>query len=335
MRIADLTLKNNIFLAPMAGITNLPYRLLMKKYGPALVFTEMVSACGLVYSGSRTKELLRSDSDEKPLAIQLFGEDPEILEKATKLIEHEGSLIDLNLGCPVNKVVRNGAGSALLRDPLKIGRIVAKIRKATKKPFTIKLRSGWDQQSINFLEVAKIAESEGVDAITLHPRPRSQFFGGTADWEQIANLKADMSIPVIGSGDLFTAEDVIRMLAQTGCDAVMVGRGAYGNPWIIQNALRLQAGKSVVEPDLMKRKQAIRQHIALYLQYFPEQKAIRDMRKHLCWYTRGLPGAAVLRTRVNKSESLQSTQALLDDYFSVVEDTLHEITRSATLETDE
>jgi nifR3 family TIM-barrel protein len=222
----------------MAGITDLPYRRVMKAFGAALVFSEMVSANGVVRNGTRSLELVNSSADERPLAIQIFGDDPQQLADTAKLLEERAELIDINCGCPVNKVIRSGAGSALMREPARIGKIVATVRKAVSVPLTIKIRAGWDHATLNYLEVARIAATEGADAITLHPRTRSQGFSGKADWALIGDLKAELDIPVIGSGDILTAADAERMLSETGCDAVMIGRGGYGNPWLIRNILR-------------------------------------------------------------------------------------------------
>ncbi len=253
MKIGSLKLINPIISAPMAGVSDLPYRLIMKRHGAALVFTEMISANGLFYNGQATRELLNSRFEEHPLGVQLFGDTPERLAEAVKQVENCGDLIDLNLGCPVNKVIRSGAGSALLREPVKVARILSAVRRATSRPLTIKFRSGWDSDSINFLEIARIAAAEGVDAVTLHPRTRAQMFGGQADWQHIKTLKEKLSVPVIGSGDLFSAECIKTMFEETGCDAVMVGRGGYGNPWIVTQALALLAGRPLTQPTPAER----------------------------------------------------------------------------------
>jgi len=316
VRIASLQLDNPVILAPMAGISDLPYRLIMKRFGAGLVFTEMVSANGLVFNGSATRELLRSDPAERPLGVQLFGEDPQRLAEAARSVADAGELLDLNLGCPVRKVTRSGAGSALLRDPAKVASLIAKVRKATTGPLTIKLRSGWDQESINFLEITRIAVSEGVDAITLHPRTRNQGFSGQADWTQIRELKQAVPVPVIGSGDIFKAEDAKTMFAETGCDAVMIGRGGYGNPWLISQVLEVLAGRPVTEPTAEQRLQVAREHLDLFLDCFGPSKTLGHMRKHLCWYVRGLEHAAVFRTRINQVRSVDEMYALLDGFFT-------------------
>jgi hypothetical protein len=315
MHIATLELPNNLLLAPMAGISDLPYRLIMKRFGAGLVFTEMVSANGLVRDGRRTLELLRSSPDERPLGVQLFGGDAEVLAQAAAMIKDAGELLDINLGCPVPKVVRSGAGSALLRDPRQIARIVAAVRQVWPGPLTVKIRSGWDQTAINYLEVAHIAVAEGVDAITLHPRTRAQGFSGHSDWSHIAQLKAAVKVPVIGSGDIFCAADAMRMFAETGCDAVMIGRGGYGNPWLFRDILSLQHGESLHPTTLQERRAIAREHLGLVAEMFGEHFAVVEMRKHLCWYARGLAGAAHFRTRINACPTLPELQGLLDDFF--------------------
>jgi tRNA-dihydrouridine synthase B len=316
MKIGSLHLTNTICLAPMAGITNLPYRLIMKKFGAGLVFTEMVSANGLIHSGRRTRVLLDSSADERPLGIQLFGDDPGSLAKAATMVEEDGDLVDINMGCPVKKVVRCGSGSALMRTPAKIGQIVAAVRRVTDRPLTIKIRTGWDQQSINFLEVARIAENEGVDAITLHPRTRCQGFSGQADWQQIRLLKESISIPVIGSGDIFTAADALEMQQLTGCDGVMIGRGGYGNPWLIRDTQALLSGTAGSPPPTSaERLKVAIYHLQLFTRTYGPRRALLDMRKHLCWYSRGLEGAAAYRLAINEAQSSNELQQITSDFF--------------------
>ncbi len=320
MQIGSLSLPNKLILAPMAGITDLPYRRLMKRFGADLVFTEMVSANGLIRAGLRTRELLRSHPEERPLGIQLFGDDPAVLATAAGLVREDGELLDINMGCPVNKVIRSGAGSALLKDPDRISRIVAAVRRAWPKPLTVKIRSGWDTSGINFREIGRIAQEEGAEAITLHPRTRSQGFGGSAEWDHIRQLKADLSIPVIGSGDIFTAEDGLAMLAQTGCDAIMIGRGGYGNPWLLRDlSARLDGRETPPPPTPRERREVAELHLELFLESFSPRKALLDMRKHLCWYSRGVAGAAGFRTQVNQLDSLPRMRRLLADFFQAAE----------------
>jgi nifR3 family TIM-barrel protein len=316
MQIGSLKLDNPIISAPMAGISDLPYRLIMKRHGAALVFTEMISANGLFFNGKATRELLKSAPEECPLGVQLFGEDPERLAEATRSVEEDGELIDLNMGCPVRKVIRSGAGSALLREPAKVARIITAVRRATSRPMTIKFRSGWDHDSINFMEIARIAEQEGVDALTLHPRTRTQMFGGKANWSQIKELKEELSIPVIGSGDLFSADDVKTMFEQTDCDAVMIGRGGYGNPWIIGQALDLLAGRSQKQPSSSERFAVARSHFELCLETFGPRKTLGQMRKHLCWYVRGMENAAEFRSQINQTRTIAEMCDKLEGFFA-------------------
>lgn len=315
MKIASLILNSNILLAPMAGITDLPCRLLMRPFGIGLAFTEMVSANGLVLGGEATRELMASAPEDRPLGIQLFGENPDTLAEACRQVEPHGDLIDLNIGCPVKKVVRNGAGSALMQTPRRVAKIVAAMRGATALPLTVKIRAGWDSSNVNFLEIARIAEQEGADAITLHPRTRSQGFSGAADWELIGKLKLQATIPVIGSGDIFEPEDGLRMLRETGCDAVMIGRGCYGNPWLAKNILALQSGDHAAMPGVEERRHVALRHMEIFLRYNSERKAVLDMRKHLCWYARGLSGAARFRAQINQAASIDEMRTLVIRFF--------------------
>jgi nifR3 family TIM-barrel protein len=314
MKIGSLQLNNPVFLAPMAGITDLPYRLVMKRYGAALVFTEMISANGLHYGGTATDELLRTTCEERPLGVQLFGDDPQRLAEAARRVEPIADLIDLNCGCPVRKVVGSGAGSALLRDPIKVARIIGAVRQATARPLTIKLRSGWDAENRNYLEVARLAVNEGIDAVTLHPRTRTQMFGGRADWNDIAALKQAVNLPVIASGDLFTANDALAVIDQTGCDAVMVARGGYGNPWLVRQILDRLEGRPERRPTAAERLSVAREHFDLFLETFGPARTLANMRKHLCWYTHGLPNAAAFRQRINQARSIHEMRALLNEF---------------------
>lgn len=314
MRIGSLQLDNPVILAPMAGITDLPYRLIMKRFGAALVFTEMISANGLHYGGTGSEELLRSSPEERPLGVQLFGDDPERLAEAAKRVEANADLIDLNCGCPVKKVVGSGAGSALLRDPLKVARIVAAVRKATARPLTIKMRSGWDAASRNYLDIARLAVSEGVDAVTLHPRTKSQMFGGRADWSEIAALKEAVAVPVIASGDLFSAEAATAVLGQTSCAAVMVARGGYGNPWLIRQIIDRLAGRPEQQPSAEERLTVARDHLDLFLATYGPARTLAHMRKHLCWYTHGLTHATGFRQKINLTRTVDDMYALLSDF---------------------
>lgn len=314
--IGSLSLANNLLLAPMAGITNLPFRLLSREQGAALCFTEMVSVNGLVREGKKSFELLQSTAADRPLGIQLFGDDPELLAEGARLVEPYGDLIDINMGCPVRKVVGSGAGSALLREPAKVRAIVRATRRATRLPLTIKIRSGWSGDESNFLEIARIAADEGCDAITLHPRSRAQMFDGHADWAKIAELKRAVAIPVIGSGDLFTPDDVVAMLAETGCDAVMVARGALGNPWIFREVRQLLAGEPLQLPTVEERRQLALRHLELFTDLAGERVAVREMRKHVSWYSRGIASAAQFRKQINSIEGKEALLEALNRFFT-------------------
>lgn len=313
---SNLKLKNNLILAPMAGITDLPYRLIMKEFGAGLVFTEMVSANGLIRDGVRTRELLRSSPEERPLGIQLFADSPDILARAASMVSDDGELLDINMGCPVKKVVRSGAGSALLQNPILVGKIVAAVRKATPLPLTVKFRSGWDQQTVNYLEIGRIAEEEGADGLVLHPRTRSQGFSGHSEWQHIRKLKEQSNIPVIGSGDIFSASDALAMLETTGCDGLMIGRGGYGNPWLFREITAALAGKTLPLPTAEERLRIAGKHLDLFVDLFGSYKAVMDMRKHLCWYVRGLNGAAHFRQTINQTGTLEGMKDLLESFFA-------------------
>lgn len=312
LKIGSLLLPHNVVLAPLAGITNLPFRILCRRAGASLAFTEMVSVNGLVREGINTLALLQSTKEDRPLGIQLFGDSPESLAKAATMVGHRADLIDINMGCPVKKVVGTGAGSALLKDPAKIAAILRAVRKATDLPLTIKIRSGWHHSDDLSIEIGKIAEYEGCDAITLHPRSRSQMFSGNADWNQIARLKESVSIPVIGSGDLFTPHDCIQMLLETGCDGIMVARGALGAPWIFSQILELTANL-ITNPITPKfRAKTIYQHLELFCTESGEAVAIREIKKHLGWYAKGFAGAAEIRRLANSANTLELIKKLIE-----------------------
>lgn len=315
LQIGRLTLANHLMLAPMAGITNLAMRLIAREQGAAFAFTEMISVNGLVRDGNKTLELLRSTAADRPLGIQLFGDDPALLAEAARLVSEAGELVDINMGCPVRKVVAGGAGSALLRDPAKVGAIVRAVRRATPLPLTVKIRTGWEAAEANFLQIGRIAEAEGCDAVTLHPRTRAQMFEGKSDWAQIRELKATLRIPVLGSGDLFTARDVAEMLLQTGCDGVMIARGALGNPWIFRDALGLLAGKAPHPPFPEERYAIAVRHMEYFCELYGDRVALLEMRKHLSWYAHGLPGAARFRAQVNTLQHKQELMSALHDFF--------------------
>jgi len=317
LTVGALTLKNNLLLAPMAGITNLPMRLLARECGASLAFTEMVSVAGLVREGRKTFDLVRSSPADRPLGIQIFGEDPAMLAEGARLVEPRGDLIDINMGCPVRKVVGSGAGSALMRDPARVASIVREVRRATSLPLTVKIRTGWTADEDTCEEVARIAEAEGCDAVTLHPRSRAQMFEGKADWSRIARLKEILRIPVLGSGDLFRATDVMEMLSSTGCDGVMIARGGLGNPWIFRESQDLLAGRTETPPTLVERHRTALRHLDLFVELVGERVAAREMRKHFCWYAHGVPGAAHFRALVNGLSTRDEMAGALAAFFGL------------------
>lgn len=315
LKIGSLELADNLLLAPMAGITNLPMRLLARSQGASLCFTEMVSVNGLVRDGRKSFELMRSCSDDRPLGVQLFGDAPDLLAEGARLSAGYAELIDINMGCPVKKVVGSGAGSALLQQPEKIRAIIRSVRRATSLPLTVKIRSGWGHDSVNYLLIGRIAEDEGADAVTLHPRTRVQMFEGQADWSHITELKKNLKIPVLGSGDLFTAADVVRMLAQTGCDGIMIARGALGNPWIFRQVDELRGGSELLPIPPAERFAVAARHLQLFIADIGERIAVKEMRKHLCWYARGLCGAAHFRSAVSRLESIAEIETAMREFF--------------------
>ncbi|HIJ95102.1 MAG TPA: tRNA dihydrouridine synthase DusB [Desulfuromonadales bacterium] len=323
LTIGALVLPHNVVLAPLAGITNLPFRLICHQEGASFAYTEMVSVNGLVREGAKTLMLLKSCLEDRPLGIQLFGSDPADLAEAARMVAGYGDLIDINMGCPVRKVVGTGAGSALLQDPLRVAAIVRAVRAATSLPLTIKIRSGWHTESRVFSEVARIAEAEGCNAITLHPRSRSQMFSGQADWDQIAEIKNALSIPVLGSGDLFTPEDCLRMLRQTGCDGIMIARGALGNPWIFRQTLELARHGCYGPVTLAERADMIARHLALYCSENDAATAVREMKKHIGWYARGFSGASEVRRAAHQARSTDDILKLAEKIRSAQETHTH------------
>lgn len=316
LKIGNVTLENNVVLAPMAGVTDLPFRLLCKEMGAGLICMEMVSAKAIFYNNKNTIDLLQIHEKECPVSLQFFGSDSKIMaEMAKKIEERPFSILDINMGCPVPKVVNNHEGSALMKDPKLAEEIVRNVAKAIKKPVTVKIRKGFDEDHINAVEMAKRMEDAGASAIAVHGRTREQYYSGKADWDIIAQVKEAVSIPVIGNGDIFSPEDGKRMLEQTGCDGIMVGRGARGNPWIFRelNAY-LEHGEKIERPAPHEIKEMIEKHARLQLEYKGEYTAVREMRKHISWYTGGLPHSAALRGAVNRAESMESLQQLLDEW---------------------
>lgn len=314
LTIGGVTLKNNLILAPMAGVTDLPFRLLCSEQGAGMTGMEMVSAKAILYGNKNTEGLLAIHPQEGPVSLQLFGSDPKIIsEMAARIEERPFAVLDLNMGCPVPKIVNNGEGSALMREPKLAGEIIAATVKAVKKPVTVKIRKGFDEAHVNAVEIAKIAEDAGAAAIAVHGRTREQFYSGRADWEIIAKVKEAVSIPVIGNGDVTDGESARRMLSETGCDGVMIGRGARGNPWLFgEIAAFLEDGRILPTPSMEEKKKMILRHAALQLEIKGEYTGVREMRKHLSWYTAGLPNSARLRGQVNLAERFEQIEGLVE-----------------------
>ena len=314
LKIGKVTLPNNLILAPMAGVTDLPFRLLCSRQGVGLCCMEMVSAKAILYKNKNTESLLEIHKDEGPVSLQLFGSDPKILsEMAKKIEERPFSVLDINMGCPVPKVVNNGEGSALMKNPKLVEEIVSSVVKAVQKPVTVKIRKGFDEEHVNAVEIAKIAEAAGAAAVAVHGRTREQYYAGEADWEIIAKVKEALTIPVIGNGDVTDGQSAERLLTQTGCDGVMIGRAARGNPWIFsQVAAYLEDETVLPKPDIEEVKKTILEHARLQLETKGEYTGIREMRKHVSWYTTGYPNSARLRQVVNLTENFEELCALVE-----------------------
>ena len=341
LRLGNVEIENPFLLAPLAGVTDAPMRSLCRARGAALVYTEMVSCKGLYYGDNNTERLLMIREDEKPVAYQIFGREPDMISFAVKdFYSRENALIDINMGCPVSKIVKNGEGSALLKEPDLVYDLVCAAVKASveaareaaengnaataegatgvlePKPITAKIRAGWDSENINAVEIAKAIEAAGGAAVAVHGRTRDQFYSGKADWDLIRKVKDAVSIPVIGNGDIFSGEDAVRMLKETGCDMVMIARGALGNPWIFEEALALWKGETPpAKPTIEERVRVMKEHFTDLMSVKGEYAAVREMRKHASWYTKGLHGSAAMRRRIN---SIENADELIREFESLV-----------------
>lgn len=318
MKIGGLVLENEVFLAPMAGITNLNYRLLAREFGCSLAFTEMVSSNGLVREAKKTNHYMDSTAQDRPLGVQIFGADPDVMAEAARMVEGKGAdLIDINMGCPVKKVVKTGAGAALMKDPARIKAIVAAVRRATSLPLTVKIRAGWRRGNICAAEIGHLIQDEGADGLIVHPRTADQGFSGHSDWGVIRDVKKTLAIPVIGNGDIRSPEDVQRMMSETGCDAVMIGRASLGNPWLFRDVLSFLAGRGQeTGPTLDDRQAMIIRHLEKEMDYCGNAIGLRSFRKHLLWYTKGLSGGASLRQMLGHIQDKETLVKVLDGYFS-------------------
>lgn len=317
IKIGDIELENNVILAPMAGITDLSYRKICKKYGkPGLVCTEMVSSKGLYYNDKKTEKLLNMSGEKRPVSAQIFGNDPIIMAEAAKKIEKQTDIIDINMGCPAPKVVKNNEGSKLLLDGELIYKIVSEVKKTIEKPLTVKIRTGWDRENIVAPEIAKIIEEAGADLITVHGRTREDFYSGQVDLETIKKVKETVKIPVIGNGDIRTSEDARKMFESTGVDGIMIGRGILGEPWKLKEIIDgLEGNTNPIEITPKEKLEVIKEHYRLAIEEKGEYVGVREMRKHICWYLKNLKNSTQIRQRINTEEDKEKVIAILEEYF--------------------
>lgn len=321
LKIASLKLDNPLVCAPLAGVTNLPFRLMAKRHGAGLVCSEMISSNGLIRYQKKTMELMTSKEEERPLSIQIFGSDPGVLADSARIVaEHGADIVDINFGCSVKKVLKGGAGSALMADLPRAEKILKEVRKATSLPFTIKMRSGWDASGDEAVALGRIAQDAGVDAVVLHPRTARQGFSGHSDWSRIKRLKQELAIPVIGNGDVTKPEHVLEMMEQTGCDGVMIGRAVLYAPWIFRQALRLLENRPMEEIDLDDRKKVLFDYLDDTMDYLGEEHGCRVMRSRLAWFVKGLPHAAKFRGEITRIASKEQAGELIEEFFRNIEE---------------
>ncbi|KEI09950.1 hypothetical protein Z957_03115 [Clostridium sp. K25] len=320
MKIGNLNFKNNVFLAPMAGVTDIAYRGLCKEMGCGLVYTEMISAKGMYYNNENTKKLLMLSKEEKPVAAQIFGSDPLVMARACEILNEDDGvcIIDINMGCPAPKIVKNGEGSALMKTPELAAKIVMEMKKISKKPVTVKFRKGFDNDNINAVEFAKRMEQAGVDAVAIHGRTRAQMYEGKADWDIIRRVKEAVDIPVIGNGDVFSAEKAFQLKEETNCDGIMIARGAMGNPWIFKQIQLALNNEEVIYPTPKEKIDMCIRHLKLAIQYHGELKAVREMRKHIAWYIKGIKNCTDIKNKINIEKESENVIKILMEYKSVL-----------------
>lgn len=316
MKIGNVQLDNEVFLSPMAGVTDLPFRTICKEKGCGMLYTEMINAKALCYDDENTKKMLNLEDDGHPVAVQIFGSDPEYMGKAASIMnQYTNDILDINMGCPAPKVIKNGDGSALMRNPKLAAEVLTAVVKNSEKPVTLKIRKGWDDNSVNALEIAKIAEECGISALAIHGRTREQFYSGKADWDIIAEIKQSINIPVIGNGDVFDVQDAVNMLEKTKCDAIMIGRGSQGNPWIFNRINHyMKTGEILPEPTLEEKIGTAIKHMNLAVAEHGEYVAVREMRKHIGWYLKGLKNSAKYRDQINKITDYKEVISMLEEY---------------------
>lgn len=312
IKIGNVEISNNIFLAPMAGVTDMPFRRLCKEFGAGMIYTEMASSKAVHYGSEKTKGIYEVFEDERPIGIQIFGSDPDVMAETASELSEYADIIDINMGCPANKIVKNGEGSALMKNLKLAEEIIAKVVKASRVPVTVKMRKGWDDTHVNAVELAQIAESSGAKLITVHGRTREDMYSGEADLDIIKKVKESVRIPVIGNGDITSGEKAKRMFEVTGCDGIMIGRGAQGNPWIFNSILEyLEKGIVLPEPDINDKINMALKHLKLSKEYKGEYVAVREMRKHIAWYLKGVPGNSQLKETINREDNIEEVEKLL------------------------
>lgn len=320
LKIGNVELENNLILAPMAGVTNLPFRIVCKDYGAGMVCTEMASAKAMFHNDQKTKRLFNTEGEKRPISFQVFGSELESMAYAVKYMSDFADIIDINMGCPAPKVVKNGDGSKLLLDLKKAQKIIETAVKNSKVPVTVKFRKGWDKENIVAVDIAQIAEQAGASAVTIHGRTRSEFYTGKADWDIIKKVKQSVNIPVIGNGDIVDEESALQMFEQTGVDGIMIGRGSFGNPWIFRNIKHyLETGEKLPQPTNNEKLEVMEKHIKLAVKEKGEDVAIKELRKHIAWYTKNLKNSSEFRNSINKVEKKEQLISKLEEYFKTLD----------------